>query len=869
MYVFNLTIFSYFLGVKAKTNKKEIYNSLLLLIVVNIIINLINIGKGIQSFEIFSVTKILFCFIIWSFVVKLYNKKIFILVFFAISLLIGFYKIDSTISYLICLFPFFLIGYNIDYDFKLNRKLKFLIGILLFICTIGIIIIILNKFYVSMSILQLSSYSSRKHLIFRLGYFAIALVMIFALNLLFNNNKLKIIEKYGKNSLLTFACILMLTFLFSKIADISYYNNLYILYAIIFCLLLIIITGNEITNNFVNKLFEKIKNNTFLKVSILMLIAISLVIPNLKVKYTTYEIYDRMTEREIADISNSVSISFVGDLILLQNQIKSAYDGNNYNFDKMFDYTKKYLEKSDLSIGVLEGPVSEGEYTTGNFDDNVELRLNFPNSFLHSIKNAGIDLVTISNNHLLDKGVEAVKETVDSLNDVGLDYVGVYNNRYKIMDVEGIKIGILSYTYGANFYTEDELIEEDITSVIVAPSSPNFSKAKLKVEQDFENIKKYNVDLIVVLPHMGTQFSHEVDVFQNTWNDIFISNGASIIFGDHSHAVQSIEYKKDAIIINCPGNFANQYTEKDGDATSIVEVYVDKETKKVITSSIVPMYTYSSNDGFYKALPIYDIVNDKTLYNNFSIYEMQKVKEINKLITRTMINTEVDIYSMEEKLYYYRTGYKRNNSEMMEISNSDTEKELYKILKNATSVCFIGDSITAGTKNGGYGWYEPLINNFDIKVSKVAYGSYTTTLMLKKKTEEIKKCNSDLYVIAIGTNDIRYQDSVNYIENVQKISNIILEQNSNATLVFIAPWMSLDSDAITSLSVSKKNKLFDFYTKELNKLCIENNYIFIDPNPLIKQKLSVINSNYYLVDYIHPNKINGIQLYSWAVLQSS
>ncbi len=53
---------------------------------------------------------------------------------------------------------------------------------------------------------------------------------------------------------------------------------------------------------------------------------------------------------------NCIKLSFVGDLILLENMVKSArkQDGG-YDFSYMFRYTKKYLEDSDLSIGVSKG----------------------------------------------------------------------------------------------------------------------------------------------------------------------------------------------------------------------------------------------------------------------------------------------------------------------------------------------------------------------------------------------------------------------------------------------------------------------------------------------------------------------------------
>ena len=87
---------------------------------------------------------------------------------------------------------------------------------------------------------------------------------------------------------------------------------------------------------------------------------------------------------------------------------------------------------------------------------------------------------------------------------------------------------------------------------------------------------------------MGTQFSHQTNDFQKKWNKIFSNLGANIILGDHCHAVQPLEFLGNTFIVNCPGNFANSYIKNDGDATAIVNLYFDNNTKKFIGSSIIP-----------------------------------------------------------------------------------------------------------------------------------------------------------------------------------------------------------------------------------------------------------------------------------------
>lgn len=605
--------------------------------------------------------------------------------------------------------------------------------------------------------------------------------------------------------------------------------------------------------------------NIFISVMILFLLLFtSINIKKIKrIDYPNNDINDSTQKDEM------ISISFVGDLILLENQVKAGYNGSNYNYNKMFGYANKYFEKSDYTIGVLEGPVANSTYSIGNFNDGKNIYLNYPKEFIDSIKGSGIDLVTISNNHILDKGINGVKETDENLNERNLDYVG-YKERYKIVNIKNLKVGILAYTYGTNYYSEEKLYKLNITNMIVPETSPLFEEVKKSVINDFNELKNQNVDLIIVLPHMGTQFALKQNNMQNTWNKIFEENGASIILGDHSHSVQPLEYINDCFVVNSPGNFANQYTDNNGDATSIVNIYIDTKTKKVINASIIPMFTKGDKNGFYYSIPIYDILDKIDIYNSMSNNELKRINEIQKLITKIMLGEEITTDNIEKEYYYTKDGYIKSEMEKLNIDSSLKKKKLYQELQYSKSVCFIGDSITEGTTNGHHGWYEPLIQNFDVEVKKAAYGSYTTKLLLKNKQKELKECSSNLNIIAIGTNDIRYRNensamtSNEYIQNIKKI----IETLDNKRIVLIAPFYSMNYDKVTKLSLEEKNKLFKEYSDELEKFANENNYLFINPNNILEKELNNSNTSFYLKDYIHPNH-KGLYLYSEAVLKAS
>jgi len=125
-------------------------------------------------------------------------------------------------------------------------------------------------------------------------------------------------------------------------------------------------------------------------------------------------------------LNSSIRISYVGDLILLKQQVISAFNEkkNKYDLNEMFQYTKEHFHKSDLTIGVLPTVGGqEKDYSTSNYGD-----LKFHDEFVEAVKNSGINLVTTANNHLLDKGIKGAMRTLDILDKYNITHIGSYRN---------------------------------------------------------------------------------------------------------------------------------------------------------------------------------------------------------------------------------------------------------------------------------------------------------------------------------------------------------------------------------------------------------------------------------------------------------
>ena len=752
-----------------------------------------------------------------KYISKLLLKKYSLIPVVIVSLLSGFIFKNIQIVRFFSFFYFFALGYK----YKFKSKKKYYKHLLVLALVLYIILLIINMPY---QFYMMSAYNNNYEIIIRaLTYIVDTLLFISIINLI-KNKKVPILTKMGQNCIYIYALhripVLLITY---YLYPVKYYVFIAILISVGLCLLL---------NRF-SKYFDKLFNIKLLL--ILSILCISL--PAVKL-FENHE----LNMDQLQELDDAVTIGYVGDLILLEDQLKFS----NNNFEYMFTNMKMEFENTDYVFGVLEGPVDDNnKYSYGNYFDNKELRLNYPTSFLRSIENSGIDFVTISNNHLLDSGLDSYYNTITNLNNSKLDYTGTKNN-YKIIEVEGIKIGVLAYTYGMN-YPIDNYTE--YTNYLVDPYSKEFNKYKKNIHKDFNKLKENDVDMIIVMPHYGTEFNYSIDLYQKKWNDFFISEGADIILGDHSHVIEPIQYKNGSIIISSPGNYINSYIEHDSDISMYVKIYIDKDKKKIITSSVTPIIATIDREGKYYPLLLEntDEKTTKRVLDKFSnVVFKNKVKEIR------------DTY-----YYYPNKKYMYDKDNKLELTNEDKSTPLYNKINKSNKICFIGDSITNGFKNGYYPWYIPLMKNFNKEVVNISKEGYTAGDIVYIFSKDIKDSDCDLNIINVGTNDIRYHktDVNKYIDDIKKIIEL-----TDGEVILLAPWQTTEKDNRIDKNDQEKRKLYEIYNNELKR--IEKAY-YIDPNPYIKKALKKDGEDTYLLDGVHPNNDEGIKLYSYAVLRGN
>lgn len=322
-------------------------------------------------------------------------------------------------------------------------------------------------------------------------------------------------------------------------------------------------------------------------------------------------------EEDIPEEPNTVEIDIlaVGDIMFHMPQVESARVGQNeYDFNPIYKHVKPYIQGADLALANYE------TVTIPNRSYSGFPRFNSPVETVETLSNAGFNIISTANNHSADQGREGIISTIDAIVANGMDYIGTSKDRDSkplILDIEGIEIGFLSYTFGLNGL--GSLLTSDELSYMV-----NLIDEE-KIQEDIEVLKDNEVDLIVSYIHWGNEYEREPSEYQQTLGRNMVDWGVNIVLGSHPHVVQKSEIiekdGKDNLIVYSMGNFisnqreitmGNSYTE-DGVMINI-SIEKDFESNEVIISDIdyIPtwVYRYGDEDNYsYEILPTEKVIN--------------------------------------------------------------------------------------------------------------------------------------------------------------------------------------------------------------------------------------------------------------------
>lgn len=240
-----------------------------------------------------------------------------------------------------------------------------------------------------------------------------------------------------------------------------------------------------------------------------------------------------------------LQLAFIGDLFLGGEFISYAKK-NNIDLLKPFERISRYLTNCDILFLNLEGPIFEGP----NKRADVTSILSNHTIIIEWLISQKKPIINLSNNHIMDYGVEGLKHTISILKKHNLHFLGVGNNEEEanqelIVEVRGRRIGFLAYTSA----------EPHIGAIIAGHDKAGCASYRDidKLIRKIESLKT-NVDVICVSLHWGHEYFFYPSPEQVYTAHKMVDAGADYVIGHHPHVLQGIEHYNGSLIMYSLGN---------------------------------------------------------------------------------------------------------------------------------------------------------------------------------------------------------------------------------------------------------------------------------------------------------------------------
>lgn len=268
----------------------------------------------------------------------------------------------------------------------------------------------------------------------------------------------------------------------------------------------------------------------------------------------------------------------VGDIMLdrgVEKVLKNK--GADYNFP--FEKISKYLNSADYVFGNLEGSLSDIGYDQGG-----KYSFRFEPAAASALKNAGFDILSLANNHILDWGRDSVCATTKNLEKEYISFVGAGCNKVeaeqeKIFTLGDTRIALVAYS---EFHPGWSWAGADYPGMSAwEPKNIRVKISELKKDQ--------NIDLVFVSVHWGAEYVNRAPERIVKLGQSFTDAGADLVIGHHPHVDQELERYGDSWILYSLGNFVFDQSWSENTMEGLV-AEIKIKNKKI--SDIIPKKIY-------------------------------------------------------------------------------------------------------------------------------------------------------------------------------------------------------------------------------------------------------------------------------------
>lgn len=296
------------------------------------------------------------------------------------------------------------------------------------------------------------------------------------------------------------------------------------------------------------------------------------------------------TEPKSDQKGGTSSFTFMGVGDNLIHEAIYYYWDEGKSFDSIYEPISQYTKDVDLAYINYETICAGEELGLSGYPT-----FNGPTEINDAVYNAGFDWLSMCSNHTMDRSSEGVFASLDYFkkHTPNMTITGVHTskkdrNTPTVIEVNGIKVGLASYTYGLNGFELPKdmpwlvnLIDED------------------QIRKDLKELNKVS-DVQIVSMHWGDEYQTQYNDFQKKYAKLLNELGVEVIVGTHPHVIEPVEWirgeNQDTLCYYSLGNFISEQDAPErmvgGMAGFTVEYDFDAEKATVKDATFTPTITY-------------------------------------------------------------------------------------------------------------------------------------------------------------------------------------------------------------------------------------------------------------------------------------
>lgn len=318
----------------------------------------------------------------------------------------------------------------------------------------------------------------------------------------------------------------------------------------------------------------------------------------------------------LAQTERRAVIRVAGDFVIHDALIRSAQalgGGEAYEFSPMLSEIRAALSNADFTFANVDGALSG---IVGRDVYSGYPQFNTPELLLPALKNAGVDGLTMANNHMLDRYYDGLLRSLDNAEAAGFFTAGASRSQEErmqppLLTLCDIRIGILNYTCSLNSIDRMRGLNPNAMAFAVhAVKNSDFG-------QDVRALREAGAELILCFMHWGTEYMKTPDSTQIALAKQLMQAGVDVIIGGHPHVVQRADWLEGTnqfgeaqrtLCVYSLGNFLSGQRQNGRDGGVIFQLALKEDEGRIAVDSFSFVSTWVWRTGTERAGYTYSVL---------------------------------------------------------------------------------------------------------------------------------------------------------------------------------------------------------------------------------------------------------------------